>query len=364
MKTIACLSAWVSISLFHCHCGGRVEGPDIEVPKISIECTLVDGFNSRPLPNPLHKDLGTIFWMAINEVALGAKWIPESQHISQKKIKWELHSNKMVYIRTAFQRGGLLLYPGDSIAMSYGRTGVSFAGRGAESARLQYEIERAQQSIEQPAQSFVFIKSPEEYLLWSNYLDRKAKAGLFLLDSAKDAIRPEVYDRMRESIIYNAELDRAEAFMGLNTSRLNSNTTTLSVDALSAICDSTLDGVDAKWLRSLVEWPTSTWYFYQYNRIQVWKRFHFNIQDDSLNSDMKRRVLYYATLKNNYKGMLRERLLQYVIADEAIKEIGFNNPITDSLLDDYYKQPGFPEFKDWMRRYADSLRRKQGLAKK
>jgi hypothetical protein len=317
----------------------------------------------HPPLNPAHKEVNTIFWMPLIDIGVGSKWNTETQKLSKGNIKWLLHTEQPLYIRTAFQRIGIVVNPGDSVCINFTQNGLDFSGKGAEGLKLQYEIEEVQKGIVKPGQLYVFINSPSDYLKWNEYFNNKIQSALLILDRFRDKITPFLHDHIKASIIYNAELDRAEAFMALNSYRIKNASPTFNIRNLSAICDSTLDSYWAKWLRSRSDSSLGTWYFYQYNRIQIWKRFGFNLSNDNINTDSKRRIMYYNSLKENYSGLLRERLLQYVVADETIKEIGFNNYITDSILKDYYSQPGFPEYKEWMKKYEDSMRRKQSVAK-
>jgi hypothetical protein len=201
------------------------------------------------------------------------------------------------------------------------------------------------------------IYSISDYFKWQKYLDDKLKVIMPIINSNKYKMQEPAYAWIKENAVYDIERDRVETFMALINYKTQKDSTITASD-LNAICDTTLNGQWANWLRHKADYTNDTWYYYQYSRIQIWKRFAFDLTNDSLNTDSKRRMLYYNELKQNYQGLLREKLLQYTVAEQFVKELGVQDSVTRLALKDYYNQAGYPEQKQWVKVFEDSMRKK------
>lgn len=351
-----------------CNCSEEQEKPLVAgVPKIIINCSIPANYDQL-YPNPTHedvKDIRNLFWTPVNNMGIHTRWNSVVSPKSKTVIKWVFQSENPVLVTTAFQRTGVVVNPGDSIQIDISANGITYSGRGAAGLQLQHQLELAQEKFIKPMAFSLKISSVGEYLKWNAYLNQRLSAALSIIDTCSSEIPAPELKIIKANTIYNAEFSRAEAFKTLYSYRNQTKDPALMAANMVAICDSTLDGSSAQWLRACSDCSVPTWYFYQYNRIQAVKKNNFDVSvDSSMNSDAERRMVYYNTLKENYKGLLRERLLQYVVANETVKHLGFNNPVTDTILNDYYSQPGFPEYKQWMRKYVDSLRQLLKIAQK
>lgn len=305
-------------------------------------------------------DVGKIGWMPLEQMELKPEWQvnEDRDNDTDQKVHWALHSDKPILTESALLGSGVLINPGDSIHVVLDKDGYHYTGKGAEALQLQHEILRALKKIkkQQPTKDFFIINSLKDYLNWKSYLDTCEEVSMAILESYKEKVSPFIYDWVKVHTIDRVEEQRAETFLNFNSILMKNSTSGLTQGDMKAICDSTLNGSLAKWLRSKEDYDGMVTYFYQYNRIQVLKKFNFDYGNDSLGVREKRNLFQYDAVKQNFAGQLRERLLQYIVARDIILKLGFETPVTDSILKDYYKQPGFPEYKQWVHHYEDSMR--------
>jgi len=288
---------------------------------------------------------------------MNPNWNKIKTKVSDGKATWLLKTNEPLLIRPVYGAFDVLVIPGDNIAISYNENGRSYDSKGSASLQLQAELEEQHHKILKPEISYTNINSVEDYLRWKKYFDNRLEAVAGILNSYQAKMPAYAFDWIKMHAICRIEGERTETFMVLNNFRIKNSSSGIKASDMVAICDSTLNGYWANWLNSLSDYKGNTWYFFQYNRIQVWKQFGFEFTSDKIKTDFNRRILYYNSIKKNYKGLTRERILQYVIANETIKEIGFKNAVTKFILNDYYSQSDFPEYKQWMKKYEDSVRR-------
>ena len=86
------------------------------------------------------------------------------------------------------------------------------------------------------------------------------------------------------------------------------------------------------------------------------RKFDFDFTIDSLKNKPTRTYLYYSGAKNNYKGLMRERLMTFILDEQTIVELGTKDSMAQTLLNDYYNQPGFPEYKDMVKKLEKKSR--------
>lgn len=329
--------------------------PKIESRKVIVEIRFsqeyINSF-SRKHVNEINGDSITFRTMPVKRVGLKSEWTEHKVKVANYMVKLAFNSSTPVTVEAPFWNNGTpkILNPGDSINVTYADKGKACTGNGSVAFNLEDKIDyEFANDHKKWKRSWIDIESLNDYMEWNAICDNRLKKFISLIDSAKSKIPFSSYDYLKKTYIYFVEHVRAESFMlMMGVTRMNG---TLKSADWVAICDSTLNDPWAKWLRANSEGFPYTWYFYQYNRFQVWKKYGFDLTDEHLNSEAKRRLLYYNSIKSNYGGMLRERLLQYELADQVMRELGYKHPLTVVLLKDYYKQSGFPEYKQWMKEY-------------
>lgn len=231
-----------------------------------------------------------------------------------------------------------LLEPGDSVKIVDEKEGVRFYGKGSDKLRLLYELRLLKKSIKKPAKIH-FPKTLEEYFELDRYYNEQLKVGVRLIDSYKSKITPFAYLNIKANYIDPIEEDRAEWF--LSFAYTNKNSQTISRQSLCEIFDSTARGEYAMWLRTVPDVANGR---YEVARIEAYRNLAFNFDHDSLKSEINRRFLYYKHGKKIYTGLAREKFFFDLLVIQTIGEIDITHEV-DSLLNMYYKEPGFPEYK-------------------
>ncbi len=331
-------------------------------PSIIIESRLPDNY-ARYIANPYDEDITELGWMPVNNIALRTDWRVEKEFIRDNKLKWIIYSDKPVISHSALLGYGVFINPGDSVCIIPEKDGYKYSGKGVDGLELQARISKLQGGIKKPSQDHDQFVNLDNYMEWKRYLDKQLELILPAIDSYERKIPSAIFNLIKTHAINRIEKERTEVFMSFINYKTRYKAEDLTLFDYVAIFDSTMNGPASQWLRSYSDYEGDPWFFYQYTRIKVWKKYNFDFSHDSLD-DNNKRVDYYRSIKEDFKGLLREKLLQYTIAQDIIKGLRFAHPKTDSILNDYYKQPGFPEYKQWMRSYEDSMRIKFASLKK
>jgi hypothetical protein len=333
-----------------------------ESARIIIESQLQHNYYANLSSSATKIEESDLLWTPYDYIGIDPDWNTLKQKYDNNGSKWVIYPNKPLLIMTPFQKNVILLNPGDSICINYNEEGIKYSGSGAVSVKLQEEINKIQKNfLIQPTKSYIHISSLEDYFKWKEYLDKRLRVIMTTLDLYKGHVSDTIYNEIKSNAICRIEMERAESFVALMG--LVKKNIEITPERLSVIYDTTLNEPEAAWLRSNTCFHGDIWYFYQLNRMQIWRGSGFDLKKDSLLDKGKKGLLYYTGIKNNFTGLLRERLIQYHIVEAVIKKHGITSSITDTILNDYYTQPGFPEYKQWMRKFVEGKRNTQ-FAKK
>lgn len=265
------------------------------------------------------------------------------------KVKWILHSNEPLYIAPPVG-SSVVVYPGDSLHIEYLRDEPVYSGINHASFDLLTELMAANKKLTKPFKESSHNASRlQDFLEWNSYLDNKAATLLPIIETYKDKISEKLFAFYKASTIGHIEYDRINAFTTLLDS-VRQGYPGLTYENLKNIWDSTQYKPLAISLRSLEEYRAPIQYIYAFDRLEVWRKFNFDYTNDSLNNKKTRTYLYYSLAKNNYHGLMRERLMAFVLDEQTITELGKKDPMAQTLLKDYYSQPGFPEYKQWVKK--------------
>lgn len=263
--------------------------------------------------------------------------------------RWEIYSEEPVQLLLPTGRLNLVM-PGDSIHIDLNGKYPVYSGKGYEKLTLWSQLLELEDKLEKPAKVSLATKSIDEYLKWNEYLDQKIALQMPAIDSFKQQLRPFERQFIKTSIVYRAEADRLNSFISLEEYINKADTTSNETfKNLNAIWDTTQHKTWSRWLMSLSTYYGSMNAFYAFNKLQVQRRFNFDFKTDSLNSKDTRTYLYYQNSKRKFTGDLRERLMVFILNEPVLVEMGVKNPMTQAMLQDYYKQPGYPEYKEMIR---------------
>jgi cytochrome oxidase Cu insertion factor (SCO1/SenC/PrrC family) len=245
-----------------------------------------------------------------------------------------------------------LVMPGDSIFIHYNGTDYVFSGKGVEKYQLLHEIEKAKSSITRIVPANLAHISLEEYLKFNQYFDKQLNKLMPIIETCKPRLNEEEYQWIKAWSVFGIEYSgRLQQFKRLNKGKniKRFNNTHTSQDICN-VWDSTMYKPWGKWIRSQNFPFAATSYVIDFTNNELLREIKFTNNDSLVNSSTWRKLLY-SKIRNNpdYTGLFRERALIYELNDDITKELGAYNWIAQSILRDYYSQPGFPAYKEWIR---------------
>jgi hypothetical protein len=289
------------------------------------------------------------------------KWVSTKARYVNKKARWVIYSDIPLQVVADFGRYRMVC-PGDSICIQNTGGKLSYSGKGSKKLSLCDEIVNQEKKLQKPTRNSFTINSIEDFMLWGKYVDDKLALQLSIIENNKSNIQSNEYGYLKTGIVNDCELDRVRSFDAFKDFVRQNKAANMSMPDLNKIWDSIQNKPTNKWLQSLSSYDGEMYTLFALNRNVVQRRFGFNFQNDSLKNKELRTYLYYNSAKQNYKGLLRERLMVYILDEPTITEMGLSFPMTQKLLKDYYTQPGFPEYKQWVKSLEE--KEKIRLAKK
>lgn len=316
--------------------------------RIIIEVQLPPDLVYQKPANITIKENMEVQYLPISHLEYNPVWGSAKSKVFNRVVKWTLYSKEPIQVNYGF--GTLcLVSPGDVIHISDNGKGIVYSGRGVEKLNMWNQIKSIEEKLQKPSKYSFKINSFEEFRQWSNYEDNKLAQQIRIIEAYRDSIRPIEYSYLKAMLVNSAENERTDAFSGLRKYIQDKSGSGLNASDLNVAWDSISVKPWGKWLRTHSYYYGSISEIYAFNRLEVLRRFSFDGSNDSLHNKETRAYLYYCNAKQNYKGLLRERLLFYIIEEPIISELGTKNPIAQMVLKDYYDQPGFPEYKKYVK---------------
>src|SRR5262249_23268930 len=156
------------------------------------------------------------FWTLAKDVHMKSTWNSVVAEGSGTVKKWVFQSDKPVFISTAFRRADMLVCPGDSVQVTITPDGIiTYAGKGAESLQLQYDLEQVQSKLQKPTLYTFKIVSLKDYLRHNNYLNKRLESVTDILHLGSTNVPDSIFQIIKAKTIYDIEFSRAEAFTAL-----------------------------------------------------------------------------------------------------------------------------------------------------
>lgn len=281
-------------------------------------------------------------------------FIDYSAKINGRFFIWEFETIKPITINNAvFPNSYYLSTPGDSIFITFAGDKYIFSGKGAHKYQILYEIECAKKNVNDPVGKFGgrFI-SLQEYLLLNAYYDMQLTQSISILESNKSKLTKQEYEWIKASNVSELEGKRLLAFSFIpfiDQSIKQSNFSHTSFD-LTNVWDSTMHKYWGKWIRKQNFQGGSFGYIEDFFTRQYFREHNFVFDSAKFNLTMLRKYIYYSIINNpDYKGLYRERAIIQFMDEEITQELGSYNWFAQSILKDYYSQPGFSKYKKWIK---------------
>lgn len=250
-----------------------------------------------------------------------------------------------------------LLEPGDSIYIKANASGLAYSGRGYEKFEILYRIEELEERF--PGYSrWQYLKRPEsveDFLNLSANISQRINRRISLLQLYKNHISLFAFSYIQAQLIGFVEYERVTNFLSLYFEQKKLQ---LTNENLINIFDTILAVSPARKLVSEANIPLPiVTYLFEYTRLDYSRSLSFKDYSvgEPTNERVRRIVSYYDIAKTKYKGVIREKLLAYIIRSWLIKRIGFV-PEVEVALTDYYSSPGYPEYKQLVREYEGVAR--------
>ena len=284
---------------------------------------------------------------------------PKAEYISGRvidgKVTWIINSDVPIKVIPPFGTP-VIMNPGDSIHIAYIEDQPVYSGKNQQCLALLDTLMVLDGQILKPRKKNSYNAAAlGDFLEWNMYLDNQLLLQLPIIDSYKDKISAVEFNYYKANFIGRIEHDRVSAFTALYDS-VQRNYPGLSYSDLIQIWDSTQQKPSRQWFQSLQTYNGSMYNFYSYLSMETFRKFGFDSKNDTLKSHEYFTHLLYTNAKQNYKGLVRERLMAFILDEQTITEMGLKNPMTLALLKDYYSQPGYPEYKEWIKGLEEKKR--------
>lgn len=340
------LLAVLVLALYACN---NKEKPIEKGERTIVEIELPEGFDK----NLIHLE-STPFYYTIR-----ALWKSERPQRKGNFVKWTLFcdSPRLVNLVAILGKGNKtdLYEPGDSVHVNMKGSKPIFSGKNTDKFKMQQEMNDQESLIPVPQNpKFSSTNSLQDYLEWSKYLDAKMQLRNSILEAYKKNITPFAFDYLKADEIGEIEYMRLRKFSDLETRSADLG---ITPEMLGTIFDSTTYNENVKWVHTYTGRTKHDVYFYDYARRLVERKYNFDRTNPILNSP-RRKIVYAEQAKEIYKGDILQSCLIYLITSRGLKEHSLKSvtPEIDTLLADFYAQPGYPEYKQYVKDYENKIK--------
>lgn len=310
------------------------------------------------LPVDFRKDYISIGSMPYDYVGSHI-WEIGKADVKDNFVKWTIFSDRplIVDLRSVLGKGSLIQFyePGDSVHIDLKYKSPIYSGINADKFNMLEKMFEKEALLPIPKNTdFGTTNSLEDYQQWNYYLN----AQLLIMDSVmtayKEKMTPLAYDYLKMTTVIEIEYQRLMKFDALTVRLMYEGT---PGEKLGEIFDATAHGVYAKWLHAYTGKIRNEYYFYDFIRKSVQRKYNFNFAHESL-KDAGRKVQYVDLGRKMYKGLALEGFLSYLLTSRGLKDVTLKkvDPEIEALLEDYYSSPEYPEYKAYVKKYEEWIR--------
>jgi thiol-disulfide isomerase/thioredoxin len=276
--------------------------------------------------------------------------------VNDQTVKWAAFVDKpcMIYTGRFLSKENLfwLTEPGDSIRISYKGKSLVFLGSGAEKFQLQNRVKEIKDSLKATLSNTYksFTNNVEDYLEWNRYLNDQLRIIIPLIDSYKQAVSPFFYQYFKDYFLDEILDNRTDKFYTLLGYGIKSGMLEQSICAIydsTYTANTTPDKIPSLSRQFLGSWGPI--------KLQLARKYAFKFEDEHVNSELKRHLLYYEIGKKMYSGYVLEKFKEEFLTTKLIKEFGFI-PEVNAALELYYAEADFPEHKQYVKEYEKMSR--------
>lgn len=289
------------------------------------------------------KDSGTFRFTNVEYIGQRdwkSEWIkPQNGYINL-----QVPATSQVYINfddllTKKRYGVWLAEPGDQIVVTSSESRLSFSGKGSEKFRLQYQLDTLLSGIPKPTNPKDYItNSLADYFEWHNYFKKIESLTMSIIDSYRGKISNSAFDIIKANLLDQLIDDRNDKF---NSFRIYAKENQIPFETVCAIYDSTFDKPTEKIFNFVSTVKMGNW---SRVRNKIARQYSFDPSKFPPDADI---VLYvFNEGQKVYNGKLREQF-NIMYLPSIMLELGFT-PQIQQLLNQYYANSTYPEYKQFM----------------
>lgn len=284
---------------------------------------------------------------------------PYAWHSVKKKpvagnAHWNYYANDISFVKMPFMAGYSSWYSeaGDSVVITIdSNNDLKFSGVGADKFILQHAIKSLRQRIKAPTKEPIILNAITftDYFNWINVLTGHEREVAKLINAYKGrvsgAMLDLVSDREKDFVVSRFK----DLFYKLCGMAKKDAYKVVTIENVCTIYDTTIADKLAKWMPFATDGFLGT---FTILKLQVARKYKFQFDQEPLKSKLKRTLMLYEEGLKVYKKspLSREQFLTRVLTEEMLHDVGMT-PEIGELLSKYYEEPGYPEYKEYVKRY-------------
>ena len=284
------------------------------------------------------------------------KWKSEWKKHKNGVVTWTIKANEPIYLNmydllVEPKYGFWLVEPGDQVVITAQGSHLIFSGKGYEKYALQYQLDTLQLNVSRPANHRDYqANSIADYFEWHNYLEKKIHIGIPLINAYKNKISDYSFGLLKDKYVNNIIADLCSKFGAL---RLYMESNNFPMKSLCSIYDTAYSRATEKWSHYLSKKES---YYLPLLEYKIYRKLSFD-KNRIPSKEKINLMLCYEALKI-YTGAKKEQYIVNHYPEQLMIEVGFT-PEVEKMLDEYYAEPEYPEYKKWMKEQELKIREKK-----
>jgi hypothetical protein len=352
------LFALISLPFLFNHPAKAQEKTPEKTAKIIIVIEFDENFNKSGI------DLKSSVYGSVR----GLSWKPIIPKIEVDRAKCLIISSEPVWVDlSSILDTKLHLYePGDSIHIDLRNGEAVYSGRNSDKFKMLQEL-KTKRALLNSSNTLAFnvkkidsdlsnVNAVQDYLKWSSFLDSNLKLIEQIFQYYQNKVSAFAFGYLKADLISDVEYERLRKFGKLRNQFVSLK---ISSESLGQLFDSTAYNNSVKWLHSYTGKTSSYYYYYDFVRKSVERKFSYN-NDHTLFKTAARKIVYADLAKKIYSGDMLQGFFVYLLTEQGLKEHTYGDknqtPEIELLLKEFYAMPGYPEYKAYVKGYEQMIR--------
>lgn len=303
------------------------------------------------------KDSGILYVTPVEYIKEPAN-VKEQIKINNGRYHFNRKLNGPVYfgfskILKGSQLANYFAEPGDNVVIQSNGERLIFSGEGAMKYQLQYELDSADKTIEQPkttktGPALFYLDSLGEFNAWRSYYQKKMDLAIPVFYKYEDRIPATTFNFLKDAYIEYMIQKLNDKFYSMKTYGFKRKK--LSATELVRLYDNYYIGLIAQWAAHATDREKVE---FRMRQQQIQRVFLFD--EKRMPAEIDIHILLFKDMLKIYKGKERERYIIGILP-EIMGKKGFT-PEVEQLLTDYYAETEYPEWKIWMKERELKIRK-------